>query len=393
MVQRFQAGDDAAFDELYGRYRRRLERFCLKRVGDHHSAEEVAQEAFTRALAALPTFGGERRFYPWVSVIASRLCVDHHRNQARSELTPDVHCPPVLGGQDDIVDAVDAELVTSAMARLGPRHQDVLRLREVESWSYRRIADHYEVPISTIETLLFRARRALRREFDIIDGAGLAAVPFLGWILHGVGRVKDRLAPLVSKNPAQSGLAAAATATVAAVAIAIVPAAQTSTPPVTRSHVAGAPAPSRPRQLRLVHSTVAPSASSTAPKPAAVIPAVQTPTPVLGAVGQLPPAAGPAVVTVAGSVATTSPPSPTPISVSPTTSPPITVPPVSSATLAPPVPLPPAVPLPPVALPVAGSSRLPLDGPASGVAPALRPNGIVSTLPDGVGTLAGNLKL
>ena len=393
LVQRFQAGDGAAFDELYGRYRHRLERFCLKRVGDHHAAEEVAQEAFTRALAALPKFAGERRFYPWVSVIASRLCVDHHRSQARSELSSEVSYPwGVPGGQDEIVEAVDAELVTTAMARLGPRHQDVLRLREVERWSYRRIADHYQVPIGTIETLLFRARRALRREFDIIDGAGLAAIPFLGSFLHGIGRIRDRLAPLASMNPAQSGLAAAATATVAAVAIAIAPPTPASTPPpaAAAGHVAAAPATGPPGQPAPARSPGAqPPPSRSSPPPAAIASSDVIPTGPDTATtvpAQAEPAAGDhgaPVPVPAHSVVTSVPPASVPATQPPTTVlPPVTVPSASTAI--------PAVALP---SPVPGAVGLPVAGPASGLSPTPQPTALVPTVPDAVGPLLGNLRL
>jgi RNA polymerase sigma factor (sigma-70 family) len=224
LVRRFQAGDDTAFDELYRRYYDRLERFCRKRVGDGHAAEEVTQEAFTRALTALPGLDGELRFYPWVSVIAARLCVDYHRRQSRSEPAADPDPGGVTGGQEDIIDAVDASLVVAALARLAPRHQDVLHLREVEGWSYQRIADHYGVKVGTVETLLFRARRALRREFHLVDGAGLAALPLVGRVVQWAGRVRNRIPEWIPSTPSTSTLAAAATASAAAVALAIVPA-------------------------------------------------------------------------------------------------------------------------------------------------------------------------
>ena len=180
---------------MYRRYHDRLERFCRKRVGDQHTAEEVTQEAFTRALTALPDLTGELRFYPWVSVIAARLCVDCHRRQSAVGTRRRPRPGPVAGGQDDIVDAVDVSLVVAALARLAPRHQDVLHLREVEGWSYQRIADHYGVKIGTVETLLFRARRALRREFHLVDGAGLAAMPVLGRIDPGGGAAPQPACP------------------------------------------------------------------------------------------------------------------------------------------------------------------------------------------------------
>src|SRR5687768_6769143 len=85
LVARFQAGDAAAFDELYLTYYSRLVRFCHRRVCDQDEAEELAQEAFARAWKALPRLGGEQRFYPWLSVIAGRLCLDALRKRSRHQ--------------------------------------------------------------------------------------------------------------------------------------------------------------------------------------------------------------------------------------------------------------------------------------------------------------------
>ncbi len=165
LVQRFQAGDGAAFEMLYRRYFPRLKRFCQKRLHDPLEAEEVAQEAFTRALGALPSFDGERRFYPWITVIAGRLCVDVHRRRVRTNPTADVDPGATDGGQERIVEAADVVVLCSALHRLAPRHREVLDLRERRNWSYQQIADHYDVTLGTVEALLFRARKALRREF------------------------------------------------------------------------------------------------------------------------------------------------------------------------------------------------------------------------------------
>jgi len=171
LVERFQEGDDTAFETLYRRYFARLQRFCLKRVGDPHEAEEIAQEAFTRAYRALPGLAGERRFYPWMTVIAGRLCVDHHRRRGRTEPTAVVDLGVVDGGQEAIVEQADFALLTTALDRLAPRHREVLDMREKRGWTYQQIADHYEVPIGTVEALLFRARKALKREFLAVAGA------------------------------------------------------------------------------------------------------------------------------------------------------------------------------------------------------------------------------
>ena len=84
LVERCQAGDSGAFGNLYARYYERLLRFCLRRLNDRHEAEDAAQEAFARAWKALPNFAGERRFYPWLTVIAGNICTDMLRRRSRS---------------------------------------------------------------------------------------------------------------------------------------------------------------------------------------------------------------------------------------------------------------------------------------------------------------------
>lgn len=197
LVVRSQSGDDDAFEDLYRRYFARLYRFCLRRIGDPHEAEELTQEAFVRAYGALSRLGGERRFYPWLSVIASRLCVDAFRRRARSEPASIVDLGASDDGQDHVLHAVDVELLGTAFRKLNPRHREALALREHEGWSYQHIAEHYDVSIGTVEALLHRARKALRREFDALAGGNARrgiGVPVLGWLARRAHRLRVRVA-------------------------------------------------------------------------------------------------------------------------------------------------------------------------------------------------------
>jgi RNA polymerase sigma-70 factor, ECF subfamily len=187
LVERCQAGDSAAFGNLYARYYERLLRFCLRRLNDRHEAEDAAQEAFARAWKALPRFAGERRFYPWLTVIAGNICTDMLRRRSRSTPTDDLEMTaqqPVGVAVEDtseelVLAAVDGELVHRALDRLSTRHRHVLAMREGSGWTYQQIADHEGVEIGTIETLLWRARQALKREFAVVSESKEALAGFL----------------------------------------------------------------------------------------------------------------------------------------------------------------------------------------------------------------------
>ncbi|MGH9047363.1 MAG: RNA polymerase sigma factor, partial [Acidimicrobiales bacterium] len=164
LVQRCQGGDGAAFAELYTQYHDRLHRFCVRRLLNKDEADEVTQEAFLRAWRALPTFAGDLRFYPWLTVIAKNLCTDALRRQARygtvanfDRVGPDATRPDAfstaISSEETVMASYDGELAAQALTRLSERHRKVLALREEAGLSYQEIARAEGVEISTVETL------------------------------------------------------------------------------------------------------------------------------------------------------------------------------------------------------------------------------------------------
>jgi RNA polymerase sigma-70 factor (ECF subfamily) len=247
LVERCQAGDSAAFGNLYARYYERLLRFCQRRLNDRHEAEDAAQEAFARAWKALPNFAGERRFYPWLTVIAGNICTDMLRRRSRSTPTDDLelgsHRPVGMATSDTsdelILAAVDGELVNKALDRLSVRHRHVLAMREGSGWTYQQMADHEGVEIGTIETLLWRARQALKREFTVLSESKGALAGFLAGtgalIRRSVMRVAHRGAMVQSSAGMGSGglrnaLAGVAVTSAAVAAALITPHAFSSAP-------------------------------------------------------------------------------------------------------------------------------------------------------------------
>lgn len=277
LVERYQAGDGRAFDELYGRHSDRLRTFCQRKVSDRYAAEEIAQDAFVKALAALPRFAGEMRFYPWLTVIASRLCVDHFRRQGRVSPSDEID----LGVVDEdlgraLVHQAEIADLDVALGRITERHRTVLDLRERRGLSYAEIAEDLAVPQTTVETLLFRARKALRREYLAVSGepSRLAGIPVVGWL---GARLRSLRLHLLKLRPELADLIAPVAAGAAAVAISA---------GVAISGSAGSPL-----ETRLQSD---PAAAAPAPTPVVVPPAAAPVTP---------PAAAP--VTPAPPVATT----------------------------------------------------------------------------------------
>ena len=262
LVERCQQGDERAFAELYQRYQRRLHRFCVRRLHASDDAEEAVQEAFARAWRALPRFAGERRFYPWLTVIAGNVCTDMLRRRSRTVPMGEVPARDLEVGvpeiDEQLLRQVDLALASEALGNLSDRHQRVLRLREATEWSAQRIAEHEGLAAPAVDTLLWRARQAFKREFAALSetGGGLAAVLGIGvaGLRRGIGRLGARLssvlAPVLSAPRAPGVVAATVAVAGAAIAggsVALIGQAPAHPPPrvgTTVSTQTGAPATS-----------------------------------------------------------------------------------------------------------------------------------------------------
>lgn len=238
LVERCQAGDSSAFGELYSRYYARVYRFCFRRLHDHEEAEDVAQDAFARAWRALPNFAGERRFYPWLTVIADNRCRDIQRRRVRSTPTADVDIAAKQAAEplsadtpeDALMTSVEGDLAVQALGRLSPRHRQVLSLREGSGWTYQEIASHEGVEIRTVESLIWRARQALKREYvsiasvnGVIGGMALSRLGALRRVGGSVARRVHPVAAVLGSAGGARGLATAMALTGFAVVAAAVP--------------------------------------------------------------------------------------------------------------------------------------------------------------------------
>lgn len=171
------AEEEAAFAETYSEHHQKLLRYCQYRLRDRHEAEDVMQEAFVRAWRSMPASAYGSNFYPWLRVVAANLCTDVLRKRSRSEPMADIELGSVDGGMDRITEEEDRALVRQALLRLNDRHRAALMMRESEGLTYDQIAERTGATSATVESLLWRARQALKREFTVVAGRTGAMAP------------------------------------------------------------------------------------------------------------------------------------------------------------------------------------------------------------------------
>lgn len=171
LVRRTRAGDTRAFGILVERYMRRAYYAALGLVGSSEDALDLSQEAFVRAFRARHTIDPDRPFYAWLYQIIRRLCFNHTRDrrtrrrgiEAAGDWLVEQATSRTAGMRPDraLEQAEAKRRVAAALESLSDRDREVLVLKEFEGLRYREIAEILGVPIGTVMSRLYSARRRL----------------------------------------------------------------------------------------------------------------------------------------------------------------------------------------------------------------------------------------
>jgi RNA polymerase sigma factor (sigma-70 family) len=153
---------DRAFERVYRQNVRHVYGYALAVLHSPEDAEDVTQATFINAYRAFEQ--GERPRSPdnWLISIAHQLCDQRARQEARVEVAYEGQADEAVP-EDEAPSAYD---VRRALGRLPFDERAALIMREVEGRSYNELAAILGVSFAALETLLFRARRALREELE-----------------------------------------------------------------------------------------------------------------------------------------------------------------------------------------------------------------------------------
>ena len=164
LVRRAQAGDQAAFRELYRQHVGRVYALCLRLTGDPVAAEERTQDAFVRAWHNLRSFRGESAFGSWLHRLAVNVTFMEQRASGRREQrVASVAEPEGAGAELPIALNIDLE---RAIAELPEGAREVFVLFDIEGYGHAEIARMTGIAEGTSKAQLFRARRLLREKLD-----------------------------------------------------------------------------------------------------------------------------------------------------------------------------------------------------------------------------------
>jgi RNA polymerase sigma-70 factor (ECF subfamily) len=169
-IQKAQAGDDAAFNQVILAYRKRIMGTIARLIGRPEDVEDVAQEVFLRLYYSLDQLRTPEVFEPWLYRLTVNASYDYLRKQRRRNESrmADLSEQQVMmadasaGGKantDQNHRTQVKELLDSLLGSLSQEDQILLKLKEVEGLSLKELEQVYRVKENALKVRLFRARQ------------------------------------------------------------------------------------------------------------------------------------------------------------------------------------------------------------------------------------------
>jgi RNA polymerase sigma-70 factor, ECF subfamily len=169
LIERCLRGDQAAWEEIVRRHRRKVFNVAYKFVGRHDQAEDLTQDIFLKVFKSLGTFDRRANFQTWLISVSRNLCIDHYRSVRKereaidrdvdaSTLSPAAEGPSPTAGlehQDRV------SLLRRALAELPETLRTAVVMRDLQERSYQEIADALKLPEGTVKSRINRGRTEL----------------------------------------------------------------------------------------------------------------------------------------------------------------------------------------------------------------------------------------
>lgn len=161
LIRQASDGDGQAIRALYERYSPRIFAVVRRIAGDDDLAQDYAQEAWIRAIRALPTFRGDARFSTWLHRIAVNSALQALR-RADTRESREAPMPETLAVAPDVGDALLGRRLENALDQIPGRMRTVLILHDVEGYTHDEIGELMGVAPGTSKSQLFKARAKMR---------------------------------------------------------------------------------------------------------------------------------------------------------------------------------------------------------------------------------------
>jgi RNA polymerase sigma-70 factor (ECF subfamily) len=184
LVAGIRAGETAALEALYEKYKTQIFRTAFAITGDRHTAEEVLQDTFVQAFVHADSIDGSLPLAPWLHRVALNLSANRRARKQLLSVPLDSLAERIFSGDDQSPErlAERNELrraVQQAVSELDFKHRAVIVLFYLQDFSLKEIAYILDCPVGTVKSRLHYACQILKHRLAPERGAGSEAAKSL----------------------------------------------------------------------------------------------------------------------------------------------------------------------------------------------------------------------
>ena len=187
LIERWKNGDKKAFGALVRRYMTDAYLIALGFARNSEDARDLSQDAFIKAYQARDQFDSTRPFYPWFYRILRNRCLNFIQRESRKseplyyDNKPDRErfASGTLTPLEHLERDERSRLLHAAIEKLSFEHREVIVLKNFKGYSYDSIAEALGIPIGTVMSRLYYARKMLRKILIELEQHGVVESPNL----------------------------------------------------------------------------------------------------------------------------------------------------------------------------------------------------------------------
>lgn len=171
LINKLKSGDDHAFNFLLKEYKVKVFNTCINMVQDEADAEDVAQEVFMEVYKSVPKFRGDSSLSTWIYRISVNKSLMHIRKKNRfkvlqplSSISRDKEPSNFIHPSTQIEQKEQTLALYSAINTLPEQQKAAYVLHNFEDLSYQKVAQVLNKSLSSVESLIFRAKKNLEKK-------------------------------------------------------------------------------------------------------------------------------------------------------------------------------------------------------------------------------------
>ena len=173
-------GNRHAFEVLINRHQRSVLNFIFRFLGNRADAEDLTQEVFLRVWKAAGTYKPDAKFTTWLYRIATNLCINrqhairirklfvqsHVQEQIQNSKDSSIigESAGILSPEERLIDSEQSVRLLNALIELPAKQRVAIVLRIYDEMSYQEIAQIMDRSVSSVDSLLIRAKKNLHRK-------------------------------------------------------------------------------------------------------------------------------------------------------------------------------------------------------------------------------------